>query len=59
MGPPKQYLGIRIRQHNDHIFIGQEQQVKNITSRFEEALKHTFKHKDSPLPTCFTPNRKD
>ena len=39
--------------------IDQDQYVKNIVSRFEKLFKHTFKLKDSPLPTSFIPSKKD
>ena len=39
--------------------IDQDQCVKNIVSWFEKLFKHTFKLKDSPLPTSFIPSKKD
>ena len=59
MGQAKWYLGMRINQLNDYMSIDQEQYVKNITNRFEKAFKHSFKIKDSPLPTSFIPSKKD
>ena len=59
MGEAKWYLGMRIRQRKNHITIDQDQYVKNIVSRFEKLFKHTFKLKDSPLPTSFVPTKKD
>ena len=57
MGEAKWYLGMRIRQHKDYITL--DQYVKNITSRFEKQFKHSFKLKDSPLPSSFIPSKKD
>ena len=59
MGEAKWYLGMRIRQHKDHIILDQDQYVKNITSRFEKQFKHSFKLKDSPLPSSFMSSKKD
>ena len=55
MGKAKWYIGMRIREGKNHIMIDQDQYVKNIVSRFEKLFKHTFKLKDSPLPTSFIP----
>ena len=51
--------GMRIRQGKNHIMINQDQYVKNIVLQFEKLFKHTFKLKDSPLPTSFIPSKKD
>ena len=59
IGLAKRYLGIRIKQHKNYMTIDQEQHVKNIISRFEKVSKHTFKLKDSPLPTIFIPSKND
>ena len=59
MGAAKWYLGMRIRQHKEHITLDQDQYVKNITTRFKKPVKHSFKLKDSPLPASFVPTKKD
>ena len=59
MGEAKWYLGMHIRQHKDYITLDQDQYVKNITSRFEKQFKHSFKLKDSLLPSSFIPSKKD
>ena len=59
MGKAKWYLGMKINQTSDFITIDQEQYIKNIVSRFEKSFKHSFKIKDSPLPSNFVPSKKD
>ena len=59
LGVVKWYLGMRIRQEANHISIDQDQYVRNITNRFEKAFKHSFKNKETPLPTTFVPTKKD
>ena len=39
--------------------LDQDQCVKNIIARFEKAFKYPFIWKQSPLPTNFTPSKKD
>ena len=58
VGEAKWYLRMRIRQGQDHIMIDQDQYLKNIASRFEKRFKHTFKLKDSLLPTSLYHLRK-
>ncbi len=59
LGKAKWYLGMRITQNKNYITLDQDQYVKNITSRFEKSFKQPFKGKQSPLPTNFTPLKKD
>ena len=41
---------MRIRQHDNHIFIDQGQYIKNLISRFEKTFKHPIDIKDFPNP---------
>ena len=59
LGIAKWYLGMRIIQKPAYITLDQDQYIKNITSRFEKLFKHSFKLKDSPLPSTFVPSKKD
>ena len=45
---------MRIRPHEDHIPIDEDQYAKNITNRFEKAFKQPFEIKDLHLLTNFT-----
>ena len=59
LGKAKWFLGMKIKQTSEHITLDQDQYVKNIVSRFEKSFKQQFKRKDIPLPSNFTPSKKD
>ena len=59
MGTAKWYLGIRITQNEDTVYLDQSQYAKNITSRMEKNFKSPIKGKDSPLPNGFLPTKDD
>ena len=59
LGEAKWYLGMQIKQHEEHIGIDQYQYSKNVTSRIEKSFKNPIKLKDSPLPTGFTHTKDD
>ena len=48
-----------IVQKKKYILLDQDQYAKNITAGFEKVFKYSFKGKQSPLPTKFTPSKKD
>ncbi len=58
LGVTKWYLGMRIRQENDHTSIDQDQFIRNIISKFEKAFKHPFKNKVSPYQLLLYQARK-
>ncbi len=53
------YLGTRIIQKPKYITLDQDQEVKNITARFEKLFKHSFELKGCPLPSTFVRTKKD
>ena len=57
LGHDKWYLGMKIKQSNNHITLDQEQYIKNIIIRFQKNFKQQFKVKNTSVHINFVPTK--